>query len=121
MSLRIQQEAFVEDVMRLILFVKSQGFTVTFGEVYRTVEQQKIYVQSGRSKTMDSDHCKRLAIDLNFFKDGVLIQDREELKPIGDYWESLNPYNRWGGSWRGLIDAGKSKFKDLPHFERHCA
>lgn len=41
-----------------------------------------------------------------------------ELKSLGDWWEALNPKNRWGGNWRGLVDAGKSHFIDCPHFER---
>jgi hypothetical protein len=48
------------------------GFVVTAGELYRSPEQQEIYHQDRRSKTMDSLHLKRLAIDLNFFKDGKL-------------------------------------------------
>ena len=36
--------------------------------------------------------------------------DVKALRPFGDYWESLNPKNSWGGSW--------ASFKDVPHFER---
>ena len=67
---------------------------------------------------MDSQHLKKLAIDLNIFKDGVLCS-AEQIRPIGKFWESLSPVNRWGGSWRGLVETGKSSFVDSPHFERH--
>jgi hypothetical protein len=60
---------------------------------------------------MNSIHLKRCAIDLNFFKDGKLIWDREQLAPIGAYWQSLNPKNRWGGNFKTLVD--------VPHFERN--
>ena len=53
-----------------------------------------------------------------FFKNGVLIENSKELFEIGKFWESLNEANRWGGSWRGLIESGKSTFNDYPHFER---
>jgi peptidoglycan L-alanyl-D-glutamate endopeptidase CwlK len=78
-------------------------------------EMQSVYVQTGRSKTMLSDHLKKCAGDVHFFKDGQLCYPEE----LGAYWEGLSPFNRWGGSWRGLIEAGRSNFKDAPHFERH--
>lgn len=118
MSLVIEQSAFLLDAATLIQHATSIGFTVTGGELQRPIEMQKLYVQTGRSKTMESYHLKRCAIDLNFFKNGKLIQSRDELKPLGDFWESLDPKNRWGGNWRGLVDAGKSHFVDCPHFER---
>ena len=114
MSLVNEQAAFLHDVMKLIQFSTEQAFVVTGGELYRPVEMQEIYVRSGRSKTMNSRHLKRCAIDLNFFlqQDGKLqlTYDLVLLKKIGDYWEGLNSKNSWGGNW--------NSFKDVPHFER---
>jgi hypothetical protein len=59
---------------------------------------------------MNSMHLQRLAIDLNVFKDNFLITDKETLKPLGDYWQSLSPKNRWGGNFTSLVDT--------PHYER---
>ena len=118
MSLIVAQAEFLLDACKLIEHATNSGFIVTGGELTRPIEMQQLYVKSGRSKTMASQHLKRLAIDLNFFRDGKLIQTREELKPLGDFWEGLNPKNRWGGNWRGLVDSGKSRFVDCPHFER---
>lgn len=117
MSMILGQAAFLCDVRELLDRAEQLGFVVTMGEAFRTTEQQMIYVQTGRSKTMNSEHLKRRAIDLNFFSNGKLC-GREEIKPLGDYWESLHPLNRWGGNWRGLVDASKSSFVDAPHFER---
>lgn len=118
MSLGTEQEAFVVDVVcQLIPKAWELGFAVRFGEVQRMMEMQEIYVKTGRSKTLDSQHLKKLAIDLVLLIDGK-VATREQIKPLGDYWESLNPKNRWGGNWRGLVDSGKSKFVDAPHFER---
>lgn len=111
MSLSQEQAAFLLDACKLIEYATAQGFMVTGGELARTPEQQAIYVQTGRSKTLNSNHLKRCAIDLNFFKGGKIIWDKETLAPLGAYWESLNTKNRWGGNFKSLVDC--------PHFERN--
>ena len=110
MSLVSEQAAFLLDMGKLVEFATQQGFVVTAGELYRTPEQQEIYMKTGRSQTMNSLHLKRLAIDFNFFKDGKLIYDKATLAPLGAYWESLNPLNSWGGNGKKLVDT--------PHFSR---
>lgn len=111
MSLVVEQAAFLQDVCKLVQYATQQGWTVTGGELYRTPEQQEIYLKTGRSKTMASNHLKRCAIDLNFFKDGKLVWDKVQLAPLGSHWESLHPKNRWGGNFKSLVD--------VPHFERN--
>jgi len=111
MALVEQQAAFLLDACKLITHATQLGFTVTGGELARTPEQQAIYVKTGRSKTLQSNHLRRLAIDLNFVKDGSLIWDKQTLAPIGAFWESLNPQNRWGGNFKSIVDC--------PHFERN--
>ena len=113
------QRAFVKDVIRLLEQALSLGFEITLGEVLRPIEMQELYVKSGRSKTMDSMHLKKCAIDLNLFLDGQVCT-RAQIKPLGDFWEGLALENRWGGNWRGAVDSGKSTFVDAPHFERQC-
>ena len=110
MSLVKEQAAFLRDVARLIEKATELGFDVTGGELYRTPEQQDIYVRAGRSKTFNSMHLKRLAIDLYFFRNGVLAFTKDEIQQIGVEWEAMDPKNKWGGNWKS--------FKDLPHFER---
>lgn len=112
MTLRDEQSRFAEDVLSLLSWARDHGYEFTFGEARRTVDQQKIYVQTGRSKTMDSYHIKGLAVDLNFFKDGKYLVTKEELQPIGDTWEIICAANSWGGNW--------NSFKDVPHFERRA-
>lgn len=118
MGLRDEQMAFASDVILLLQEAQRLGYEVTLGEVYRPLEMQRIYFNTGRSKTMKSSHLDKLAIDLNLFFAGKLCT-AEQVRPLGKWWESLNPRNRWGGSWRGLVEAGKSSFVDSPHFERH--
>ena len=110
MSLVQEQFLFIKDVAKLIQFCEKQGLVITAGEMFRPPEMQKIYVQTGRSKTMNSRHGQRCAIDLNFFKDGKLIYDIAVLRPVGEFWESLSPKNSAGMFWKS--------FKDVPHFER---
>jgi hypothetical protein len=105
-----EQFLFLIDVAKLIIYANENGFTLTGGELFRTREQQEIYVKSGKSNTSNSNHLRRLAIDLHGFKNKVLLTS-EEMKPLGDYWESLNPLNRWGGNFKNL--------KDGVHFERN--
>lgn len=115
MSLNEQQNIFLQHTTSLINKAHELGLIVTAGELYRTPEQQKSYIRTGRSKTMNSQHLKRLAIDLNFFirqENGKLklTYDHDSIRQLGAFWESLDIANRWGGNW--------SNFKDAPHFER---
>ncbi len=110
MSNASEQAAFLLDMCKLIQKATEMGFVVTGGELYRSPEQQQIHVKAGRSKTMNSLHLSRRAVDLNFFKDGKLTYDKAVLAPLGAYWESLHPLNSWGGNGVKLVDT--------PHFSR---
>jgi peptidoglycan L-alanyl-D-glutamate endopeptidase CwlK len=114
-----EQWEFLKDLATLISWAEGEGYVLTGGELQRTEEQQEIYIKAGKSKTRNSMHLKKLAIDMSVFMDGVLLIDPNDIAPLGQFWEGLNIKNRWGGSWRGLIESGKSKFVDAPHFERY--
>ena len=119
MSLSSEQALFLLDFCKLVQYCTDVlGWKVTAGELQRPVEMQKIYVQTGRSKTMDSRHLRRLAGDLNFFDAaGKYLCTVEEVRPAGEFWESLSPKNVWGGNFDR--NWGKEdNFKDAPHFER---
>jgi hypothetical protein len=115
LSLVSDQAVFLSQAALLIRHAPEVGLAVTAGELYRTPEQQRLYYESGRSRTMNSQHMKRLALDLNFFQlktDGTLrlVSDSAAVRHLGAFWESLDPKNSWGGNWKS--------FPDLPHFER---
>lgn len=110
MTLSQNQREFTRDVADLIRFAYDHDMELTFGEAYRTEEQQAIYVRKGLSRTMSSYHLKRLAVDLNLFLEGTYQTSAAPYKPLGDYWKSLSPNNVWGGDFKGLGDAN--------HFER---
>lgn len=106
MSLREEQSAFAEDLVKLLQWASSKGLQYTVGEVFRPIEMQKIYMQQGRSTTLNSMHLKKCAADVHFFVDGHLCYPME----AGKFWESLNEKNKAGMFWKS--------FKDAPHFER---
>ena len=107
MNLRAEQSKFARDIRRLLTYAEMQGYEYTFGEFERPLEMQQLHVAAGRSKTMNSQHLRRLAADIFFFKDGQLTYNIQDL---GEFWEKLDPTNVWGGHWK--------TFKDMPHFER---
>jgi peptidoglycan L-alanyl-D-glutamate endopeptidase CwlK len=119
MTLGEHQEVFAVQFAALLRKAWDMGYSVRIGEVQRPIEMQELYVKTGRSKTMDSMHLKKCAADLVLLRDGKVC-DRAQIKPLGDWWESLDPLNRWGGNWRGAVDSGKSNFVDAPHFERQA-
>jgi len=85
-----------------------------FGELWRRPEMQKILFDLGWSKTLNSQHLDKLAIDIFFWQDGKFIanvpENKEKLQDIGSYWESRHPNNVWGGHFQNFLD--------LNHYER---
>lgn len=128
MSLSDKQWIFLQNVSNLIMWAAKNGYKLTGGELYRTEDQQWLYysgkkIEDGKlvdapvkSKTMNSKHLRRLAIDLNIFKNGVLTYNYDDIEPLGRYWCSLNQNNRWGGDWN-KNNKNDDRFKDFPHFE----
>ena len=113
MKLSAEQELFAINVSKLIDYIYVQGYACTFGEAFRTPEQAAIYAKEGKG-IEDSLHCKRLAIDLNIFDgSGTYLSDTESYKPFGDYWVTLHPNNRWGGSFKHRPDGNHFQMQDL--------
>jgi peptidoglycan L-alanyl-D-glutamate endopeptidase CwlK len=106
MKLGEHQEAFSKDLVKLLSKAHELGYGVRIGEVYRTAEQQAIYLKTGRSKTSNSMHLKKCAADLHFIRGGQLCYP----EALGRFWESLDPLNQAGMFWKN--------FKDDPHFQR---
>ncbi len=112
----IKQAEFLLHVSKLIEYIHDNNLIATGGELYRTMQQQQLYLQQGLSVTENSRHLRRLAIDLNFFKpcgngNYRLTYSKKIIQKIGNYWESLHADNKWGGNWK--------RFRDTTHFERY--
>ncbi len=89
MTLRQKQSKFARMVGLLIAYAYEKDYEITFGEAYATDGHMK-----------NSLHYKRLAIDLNLFKDGKYLDKTEDHKHLGYFWESI------GGSWGGRFNDG---------------
>ena len=92
MSLREKQSEFAKAVALLILFAYQQGYELTLGDAY-----------AREGHIPNSFHYKRLAIDLNLFKNGHYLTETEDHKELGEFWESI------GGTWGG-------RFRDGNHY-----
>ena len=124
MSLSQRQIKFTSNIALLIEYCRVSEIGLTFGGAFRSHSQQLLYYygkevfeKDGRlilipanvvSDTMNSKHLKRLAVDFNFFIKGVLTYKKKTLQHVGDYWESLDENNKWGGNF---------KHNDTPHFQ----
>lgn len=117
MTLGEKQEVFLQNAAKLILWAGEKGYHVRGGELLRTKEQQKIYFNTGRSKTMNSRHIDKLAIDLNLIVGGVLSNSPKDYQPLGEYWMGLNSNNVWGADWNRDHSFTDETFLDPYHFE----
>ena len=127
-------------VLELAITYTKQDFSITEG--VRTKQQQAIYVQTGKSQTMNSKHLVQRdgyshAVDVIPFP---VSWDLEKFYVIADAVEKaaeqLNVKIRWGGAWTTFVNgiddnekemvqkysANRRKLKqqafiDAPHFE----
>lgn len=91
-TLRQVQSEFAALVPRLIDKAIELGFEVTLGDAYRDPR-----VPYGH---LFSAHKKRLAIDLNLFRNGEFLESTDAHKELGEWWEQQHPQARWGGRFR---------------------
>ncbi len=115
MTLTEKRQDFAFMVYRLIKFAYDHGYKLALGETKRTVEQQKLYVEQGKSKTMDSKHLDGLAIDVSAWKDGKYLDKTEDYKYLGLFWESIG--GRWGGRFGDNPATEAIEGWDGGHFE----
>lgn len=129
-------------VVKRAIQITPIDFAVADGK--RTIEEQRAYVASGASMTMDSRHLTGHAVDLVAF---VGNKGRWELDLLCKIAEAMRTAAvecdvpiRWGGNWDVLltntdtptedlvqdyiqkrINAGRKPFVDSPHFELPAA
>jgi len=94
MKLSEKQFQFTEALGKLINKAYEMGYTITLGDAY---------AKTGHKA--NSFHYKRLAIDLNLFKDGQWLTMTLDHAPLGAFWESI------GGTW-----GGRFKHPDGNHY-----
>jgi hypothetical protein len=116
-----KREQFARDISKLIIYCTNMGYGVTKDWAYRPQWVQDSYIVEGKSKAKISYHTKRQAEDINIWDadTGANPISDEEWIMMGEYWESLSKYNKWGGRY----SVPKKKYKttvgwDRRHFER---
>jgi len=107
-TLSSKQIEFSQAVGYLLLFAKSRSISIKITCLYRTPEQQRYLVKSGKSKTLDSYHLSGLAVDIAIIKDGKAVWSKEAFEPLGRFWA-----DELGGTWGGDF----KNFEDCPHFQ----
>jgi hypothetical protein len=100
---------------KMVIFAYENGMELTAGEMLRTKDQQMLYFEgfslikigsllkmiktTVKSKTMNSGHLNKLAVDVNLFIDGEYKTDKASFKKLSQFWKSLNPKNVSGYDW----------------------
>lgn len=110
MRLSEEQQDFARDIAKLIQFINrfdNGRYSCTLGDAYRSPICHGAWGEKKAYGKAKSNHKRRLALDLNLFKDGVYQEDSEAHRPFADFWESLHPHNRSG-----------IRFDDANHYER---
>lgn len=99
MTLREKQSLFALLFAKLIIYATSElKLDVTIAEVLRTQAEAALNAKQGDG-IKNSLHTKKLAGDLNIFRNGVWLQTKEDYKELAFYWKSLHPLCRWGGDF----------------------
>jgi hypothetical protein len=92
MGLQTKQSKFLQMTNLLMAYAHMLGYELTYGDAKRPED-----CPYGRA---DSLHKKRLALDLNLFKDGEYLSSTEDHQVLGEFWEHI------GGSWGGRFNDG---------------
>lgn len=120
MTLRQKQTSFWLNVAKLIVYAQALGTQLFVNEWIRSAATQAANVAKGASATMNSMHLYGLAVDLLQLKDvmddGMINMTFDDYKALGEYWESLDPNNIWGGRF-GTGGNKNKKGWDSCHFE----
>ena len=94
-------------------------FDCTILEGKRTVDRQKMLVEQGKSKTMNSKHLVGKAVDVAPYP--IDWNDRERFTYFAGYVMGIAAKMgiklRWGGDWDRDTQLKDNNFDDLPHFE----
>jgi len=99
MNLGKKQELFSSLLPGLLLEAMSLGYGVRIGEVYRSPEEARRLAGIGAG-IVNSNHCRKLAVDLFLSIDGRVTWDMKHYALLGDYWKRQHKLARWGGDFR---------------------
>jgi len=95
MTLGQQQRIFSLKLAQFIVWIYEQGYEVTMGDAFRDPRVHGAFGEKVAYGAASSFHKKKLAQDLNLFKDGKYLSSTEDHRMLGEKWESM------GGTWGG--------------------
>jgi len=106
MTLGKKQELFSKALGLLINYATFIGYEIRMGEVLRSKEE------ATRKGFPNSNHTRKLAADINLFRDGKYLSDTLDHLRLGEFWESLT------GEYDGveIVFAWGGRFKDGNHY-----
>lgn len=90
-ALSRKQAAFAQEVAKLIQHAYALGYDVTFGEAWRSPQEAR------RVGMPNSNHTRRMAVDLNLFRNGKYLTSTMDHEVLGTWWERRSKQHRWGG------------------------
>ena len=83
------------------------NFQITCGK--RTIEEQRLLVKLGKSKTLNSRHLTGDAVDVVVYVDGAITWEYKYYKELSEHIKAvargLKIGLEWGGDWKSFIDA----------------
>ena len=105
MKLGKKQELFAILFAQHILWLNSVGYKTRLGDVF---------AHDGHRE--GSNHYKKLAGDINLFRDGIYLTLTEHHMESGEKWESRHKLCRWGGNWDKDDHPGEPGEDDGNHY-----
>jgi len=97
MTLGQKQRKHMLHIAMLISWAYNNGYELTAGDAYRDARSHGKMGQRVAYGQASSNHKIRLAHDFNLFVNGKYQRSNEAHRPLGEYWESLDSENVWGG------------------------
>ena len=82
-----------------VLHAYGLGYKIRSGDAFRDPRAFGVKGQRGPYGSDNSNHKDKLAHDANLFKDGKFLQETDDHRELGEFWESLHQWNRWGGRY----------------------
>jgi len=103
-----KQEIFSRGLSLLLDFAHMRGFSVRIGEVERSK------VEARRKGFENSNHTRRLAVDLHLFRGGRYLSKTSDHEELGEFWESLS--GSYGKDGTNLEFSWGGRFNDGNHY-----
>ena len=101
----------LQDLFNAAIADSPYDFSITCG--LRTVEEQRVLFNTGKSKTMKSKHLTGDAVDIAVFVDGKITWELKYYRAVALHIEKVAKQIGigilWGGRWASFVDG--------PHFE----